>query len=308
MANAQNAGMPSSAPRLLAGVPVLKRSATELQVGVHEGLILPAAPEVQAALDRLDGTMSLGQVAVESGISRATLRTLIDQLRAADLLASGPAPSVRPVVRLLGAGLLGREFAHAYATSPPGNLQLVDPGLPNPELYSHMLPTAAESLRAQLRALGHERVTTIPHWYQADGPAPDLTVVAFDRLECDRAITDTLLREDQPHLFLRPLPGGVIVGPLVVPGTTCCTRCMDLVRAQDRAWPLLLAQLCLAESLPPSELLSWAVSTALLQVRSWLAGGTPETLSATLEIQTKDWAIAQRHWPVHPDCGCRELL
>ena len=135
----------------------------------------------------------------------------------------------------------------------------------------------------------------------------EVTVVAFDRLECDRAITDTLLRADQPHLFLRPLPDGVVVGPLVVPGTTCCTRCMDLVRARDRAWPRLLAQLCLLECTPPREVLDWAVATALLQVRAWLAGGHPETLGATLEIKTDRWMVGQRHWPHHPDCGCAAI-
>lgn len=297
-------------PRLLPHLPVLDRSPTELQIGIDDGLVLPAEPGIRTLLERLDGTRPLERLARDSGLPRDVVRTLVDQLRRASLLADHPTDphrSTPPLIRVLGAGVLGRGFAERYAESPPGDLQLVDPGLPAPGLYAHTLPTAAETLRAHLRARGHRRVSTAAHWYRPEAPAPDFTVIAFDRLECDRAITDTLLRADQPHLFLRPLPDGVVVGPLVVPGTTCCTRCMDLVRARDRAWPRLLAQLCLLECTPPPPLLDWAVATALLQVRAWLAGGHPEALGATLEIRAGRWTVGQRYWPHHPDCGCTAI-
>lgn len=298
--------MTTTRPRLLA--PVLDRNPSQLQIGTEEGLVLPACPGIRRALARFDGTASLVDIAADSGLSGPAVRFLVGQLRHAGLLAENPSHSApRRVVRILGAGVLGRAFAEEYAKSPPGDLQLVDPGPPAPGLFEHTLPTAAETLRAHLRARGQQRVTTAPHWYRPEAPAPDLTVIAFDRLECDRAITDTLLRADQPHLFLRPRSDGVIVGPLVVPGTTCCTRCMDLVRSRDQAWPRILAQLCLLDCAPPRELLTWAVATALLQVRAWLSGGRPEALGATLEIRTKTWTVAQRHWPSHPDCGCGEL-
>ncbi|WP_432557960.1 hypothetical protein [Granulicoccus sp. GXG6511] len=293
-------------PSLRPHVPVLDRSPTELQVGLDEGIVLPAQPEIRAALAGLNGTRPLARVAQDSGLSRGQLVTLIGHLRTAGLLAE-PVDVPRRLVRLLGAGVLARAFAEEYAASPPGELQVVDPGPPTPGLYVHPLPTAAETLRAHLRALGGQRISTASHWYRPEGPTADITVIAFDRLECDRAITDTLLRADQPHLFVRPLPDGAIVGPLVVPGSTCCTRCMDLVRTRDRAWPRLLAQLCLAECRPPQEVLRWAAATAVLQVRAWLSGGQPEAVGSTLEIRTDSWVIAQRHWPFHPDCGCSEL-
>ncbi|MDO5682799.1 MAG: hypothetical protein Q4G46_08225 [Propionibacteriaceae bacterium] len=293
-------------PRLLPHLPVLERSPTELQIGVDDGIVVPAASPVHEALRRFDGTHPLPEIAAGSGLSVAQVRHLARQLQAAGLLATPPARR-RPRIRLLGAGLLGRAFAEAYAASPPGSLQIVDPSPPPPDLYAPSLPTAADTLRAHLRAGGFGEVSTASHWYRPEGPAPDLTVIAFDRLECDRAITDTLLRADQPHLVLRPQPHGVVVGPLVVPGRTCCTRCMDLVRARDRAWPRLLAQLCLVDCPPPPELVGWTVATALLQVRAWLDGREPETLGATLEIRAGGWTVTQRHWPHHPECGCGEV-
>lgn len=293
-------------PMLRPHVPVVERSGTEIQVGVDNGIVLPAHPGVTTALSRLDGTRPVSRIAEDSGLTGAQVRTLVGHLQAAGLLEEPTGDGPR-LIRLLGAGALGLAFAEAYADTPLGPLQLVDPGPPAPGIYAHPLATAADTLRAHLRARGLERVTTASHWYRPEGRAPDLTVVAFDRLECDRAITDTLLRADQPHLFVRPLPDGVIVGPLVIPGRTCCTRCMDLVRARDRAWPRILAQLCLTECPPPPELTRWAAATALLQVRAWLGGHQPETFGATLEIRTGAWVIAQRYWPHHPDCGCSEV-
>lgn len=298
--------MATPPPQLRSNVPLLERSPTELQVGTDQGLILPAKPAVKAALKQLNGTTPVGRIAQESGLSRSTIEALVAQLHAAGLLITAPAtPPV--LVRLIGAGRLGRAFAEAYALHPPGRLQLVDPTPPPTGLYAQPLLTAAETLRAHLRAQGHRQISTAGHWFHPEGPAPQLTVIALDRLECDRAITDTLLRADQPHLFLRPLLDGMIVGPLVVPGNTCCTRCMDLVRTRDRAWPTLLAQLCLTPCPPAPDLVGWAVETALVQLRAWFTGSEPETLGATLEIRQNTWTLAQRHWPQHPDCGCADL-
>ncbi|MDO5498397.1 MAG: hypothetical protein Q4F67_01805 [Propionibacteriaceae bacterium] len=299
--------MASHHPRLWPQLPILDRTPTEIQVGAHNGLVLPDRPEVRQALSLLDGQHALGEIADTTGLPRAQLRTLIKQLGGAGLLAPGRPRGPNPLVRLLGSGALARAFAEAYAESAVGDLLLVDPAPAPAGLYPQTASTGGETLRNHLRARGHTRIRCAPHWYRPDGPAPILTVIAHDRLECDRAITDTLLRADQPHLFLRPLPEGIIVGPLVVPGATCCTRCMDLVRARDRAWPRLLAQLCLTECPPQDSLLPWAAATTLLQVRAWLSGNQPETLGSTLEIRAGRWVIEQRHWPHHPDCGCTQL-
>lgn len=294
-------------PRLLPQFPVLDRGGNEVQIGTDDGVIVRGIPQVRTALRLLDGHHSVSRIVALSGLSRVEVDALLARLRAAGLVLPDRVPRPDPLVRLLGSGVLARAFAEAYAESAPGRLLLVEPAPPRPGLYEHPRPTGAESLRAHLQSRGFTGARCTSHWYQPEGPVPALTVIAYDRLECDRAITDTLVRADQPHLFLRPLSNGIVVGPFVDPGATCCMRCMDLVRMRDRAWPRLLLQLCRTEWSPPGEVMSWAVATALLQVRTWLAGRRPEAWSATLEVRIGGWAIEQRHWPHHPDCGCGEL-
>lgn len=295
-------------PRLRPHVPVLDRGDGELQVGTDAGLVLHrTGRREQRLLALLDGTHTLDELATASELDPAEVGWLVERLAEAGLLVAPEARAVRPLIRLLGAGTLARAFAEAYTTADVGNLLLVEPEPAPAGLYADPRPTGAESLRAHLRARGHQGVRCASHWYRPEGPNPDLTVIAYDRLECDRAITDTLLRTDQPQLFLRPLVGGVIIGPLVVPGRTCCTRCMDLVRTRDRAWPRLLTQLCRARCTTRPELADWAAATALLQLRSWLAGEQPEVFGATLEVREGRWTFDQRAWPIHPDCGCVEV-
>jgi hypothetical protein len=302
-------------PQLRPQVPVLDRGDGELQVGTDTGLVLHSVGRrEQRLLALLDGNHSLAELAAASGLDPTEVHWLLERLAEADLLMAPPSDRLmappsgsRPLVRLLGAGTLARAFAEAYATADVGPLLLVEPEPAPAGLYADPRPSGAESLRAHLRARGHQQVRCTSHWYRPEGPNPDLTVIGYDRLECDRAITDTLLRTDQPHLFLRPLVDGVIIGPLVMPGRTCCTRCMDLVRTRDRAWPRLLTQLCRTACTPSAELADWAAATTLLQIRSWLAGEQPEVLGATLEVRAGRWTFDQRSWPLHPDCGCSEV-
>lgn len=295
-------------PRLRPQLPVLDRGDGELQVGTDTGLVLHHAGQRERRLLRLlDGTHTLPELAAASGLEPEDVGWLVAQLAEAGVLAAPDAPADRPLIRLLGAGTLARAFAEGFATAAIGRLVLVEPEPAPMGLYADPRPTGAESLRTHLRARGHLGVSSASHWYRPEGPRPDLTVIGYDRLECDRAITDTLLRTDQPHLFLRPLVGGVVVGPLVLPGRTCCTRCMDLVRTRDRAWPRLLTQLCRTSCHIRPELAGWAAATGLLQLRSWLAGEQPEVLGATLEVREGTWTFDQRRWPIHPDCGCTDV-
>lgn len=299
-------------PRLDPALPLLERGDGSLQIGMtaERGALISPTPtgDWRQALHLLDGRRSCAQVAAETGVPPAALTALIDRLDRFGLLTRGPgteaATTRTPRVRLLGAGALGQATAVAFLTARVGTLQVVDPDPPAPDLYPRLRPSAGETLIAQLRAEGLGPVGGGDHWHADRTAAHDLTVVAADTLECDRALTDTLLRQDRPHLLLRPLPDGVLVGPLVVPGVTCCTRCTDLVRRSDPAWPHLLAQLCRTRSRPTPELLGWAVQTAVLQLRAWFDSGTAETLGATLEVRRGSWSVRQRCWPRHPDCGC----
>lgn len=298
-------------PRLM--VPVLRRLDGEIQVGCTPGsaqLIRGASEALPTALHRLDGSRTIAEVARGTGIDRTELEAILARLWAAGLLDPDPGRRpTRPTVRLLGAGEFGLRFAEKIVPTGAVALRLVDPEPPVEGLYDHPEATGAESLRTRLRLatpVPHGLLRLGEHWSQP-GHGASLTVVALERIECDRAITDTLLREDQPHLFLRPSERGVVVGPLVVPGATACTRCMDLSRCSDPQWPRLLNQLCRTRARVTAPLLDWAATTALQQVLAHLAGQHPESLGSTIELESDSWQPRIRRWPAHPECGCQLL-
>jgi bacteriocin biosynthesis cyclodehydratase domain-containing protein len=143
------------------------------------------------------------------------------------------------------------------------------------------------------------------HWIKPDQPPPDLTVIATDRAEPDRAIGEDYVRSDHPHLYVRPLQAGAVIGPFVLPGRTPCLGCLDRVRRDaDPAWPGLLAQLCRLPVPVLPMLAAWAASTAVVQIASWAADGEPGTAGSTLELTSTDYQLRARPWPMHPSCGC----
>lgn len=300
-------------PRL--AVPVLTRLDGELQVGCTPGtaqVIRGTSAPLASALRRLDGSRTISDIVRGTGVEPDELNQVVEALSSAGLLEAPSSSGRRPTattVRLLGAGTTGRRFAEKFVPTAAAALCLIDPEPPVEGLYDHPEATGAESLRTQLRlttAVPHGMLRIGEHWSQP-GPAAALTVVALDRLECDRAITDTLLRTDQPHLFLRPAERGVVVGPLVLPGLTACTRCMDLYRCSDPQWPRVLNQLCRTRVQVRPALLDWGTATALQQVLAFLSGHQPEALGSTIELEPDTWLPRVRRWPNHPGCGCQLL-
>lgn len=299
-----SAPAPPGRPRLDPRVPVLDR-VRSLQVGVdpsHGVVIDGATVEVRAALALLDGTRTLAEVAAGSGLAPDAAGSLVTALAANELL--DPPGRRIPRVRLIGSGALARDIAEAICATGLGRLVVVDPEPAPAHVYAHPRATGGASLRAHLAGRGHE-VDLAAHWF--DGEVDhDVTVVADDRIEPDRALTQTLGREALPHLFVRPLVRGVVVGPLVLPGRTACTRCMDLVRARDSGWVGVLAQLCHRTLPTPVTPRTWAVGQVLVSLRAWAAGGHPATAGTTLELG-RDWSVTTRAWPLHPLCGCADL-
>ncbi len=115
-------------------------------------------------------------------------------------------------------------------------------------------------------------------------------------------------RRGVAHLSVDIRDGVAVVGPLVPPAGSPCLNCLDLHRRdRDPAWPALAAQLSTGqEAFQPC-----AVTTALVavgyaadEVLTYLDGGTPQTVGATVEI-TGPGRERRRTWPPHPRCDCR---
>lgn len=274
--------------RLRRPLAVAWRGDGVLQLGLDTpGLVLDGVPAgLDAAVTALHQARSIAELGyLVPGVPRPWLLWLVDQLGAAGLLL----PDREPLATLgvVGSGPL------AEATTA----MLAQAGLPEVTRIAHHRPPARPSP-------GESPLLPAVHWSQVGAGWPSLTVVATDTQEPDRALTDALLAAGRAHLVVRLEADRAIVGPLVLPGTTPCIRCQDLLRCRyDAAWPLLVAQLCRDRPTPDPVLLAWAATTAAVQARCHLTGGEPDVTGRTLELGG-DHTLRTRDWPVHPECGC----
>lgn len=314
-------------PRLMSA-PVLSRGPTELQIGYDGGarVVLGGVhPQLAAALALLDGCHTLASIRECSrglGVPVAQLDWVLRTISNAGLLVGGgprelPSLASGPRVRLLGAGRLARSVAGLLLGAGVSVLHVIDNDPVDPALYpaAGAVSTQAEALAATLsssrsavgepRGVDTTRILVANHWSKPEGVAPALTIVASDRLECDRVAPDGLTRDDQPQLYLRARPAGVVVGPLVAPGSSACLRCTDLTRRDaDPAWPTLLAQLVRTRMPLARVAVDWAAGVAAVQALAFLNGSPPETYGATLEISATDYLTRWRSWSMHAECGC----
>lgn len=128
------------------------------------------------------------------------------------------------------------------------------------------------------------------------GPALALLTDAW---VTDPVRTAPLMRHDVPHLPL-VVDDGVSVGPVVVPGATACTWCLQLARTDaDGAWPSVALQLRVLP-FPPVDEPAFAAHLAAWVAASFVSG-----------TSTRGWRLADGDLlPVavalHPRCACRE--
>lgn len=307
-------------PRLRPTTPVLTRSPGSLQIGVDQTpavVITDVVPGTKKLLALLDGAHQLPELrsrSLQLGLRGSDLDWLLRNLDAAGLLAEGGRSSAVDDlglrgrrIRLIGAGVLGRAVAILLCRSGLGVLYVIDNDASDPALYRAVgaVGSQAAALASSLADVSPTAVRVANHWTKPEEVVPDLTIVACDRAECDRVITDGLVRADQPHLVLRARAGGAVVGPLVLPGHTACVRCTDLTRRDtDPGWPTLLPQLMRIAEPVTAVLTDWAASMAVAQSLSFLNLATAEVCGGTIEIAPEDYQTRFRSWPMHPGCGC----
>lgn len=222
-------------------------------------------------------------------------------------------------VAVHGTGRVGAPLAALLAAAGVGQLRLIDPeparaadnapgglrpdqvGRPRAGGALATIRELAPSVRAAT-STGRERL--------------DLAVLC-DASADDPAQPARLLSAGVPHLVARVRETVGQVGPLVVPGSTGCLRCLDLHRCdRDPAWPLVAAQLdhpAPTRGGPPAELPCDVALAAAVAAHAALATlaridepETPSPLSdAMLELRLPHATPRRRSWEPHPVCGCR---
>jgi bacteriocin biosynthesis cyclodehydratase domain-containing protein len=271
-------------PVLAPGLRVLRRSRTELQVGLRPEVRLPDTQPVRRALDHL--------VRGEALPGDAETRAILDAL--APVLVDGAG--------LLTPGIAAGDVAAAAALDPSG--------------YQSRLAArraASVAVRGDVPGVDLTGLLAATGLRTTDRPDDATVALVLSLGEIDRAGLDGLVRAGTPHLLVRLVEGAVVVGPFVVPGRTACLRCVDAHRSlDDPSATTTLARYAAARAdrldgvAEPVDtaLATLALAWAVRDLVTHAEGDRPSTWSSTVLIAPGLAALTQTEWRRHPGCGC----
>lgn len=277
--------------RLRPGAPVLVRDAGVLQVGLDQPAraLLADTPAVRALLARLRTGGPPPPLGPGSDPDLVIAWQRLDQ---ALLLVPGPVGGA-------GADGAGTLAATASWAGPRAAERLA---ARRGALVRVLGPASLVEPVARLGQLGGLRVDPAGGTAQDDDPA---LVVVLHEGEARRRQHDDLQAAGLAQLPVWWRGGLPHVGPLVVPGTTACLRCLDAHESEtDPRRPLLVEQAG-REPTPPHDpvLLALAVAWTVREAQRWVEGATPTSWSATVRLGP-DGPPLVTPWARHPYCGC----
>jgi hypothetical protein len=268
-------------------------------VGLARPVVLSGlSPSDQRMLSVLEG----GRL-VPSRLSDGA-RAGLDRLRAAGHTSPEHVPPVRALtVAIHGADAVGMAVARSLARQ--GHvIEFIDDA-----------PAVAESAGVFASARAGETCagaaardvrTAVPGASVRVGMSiPDAAIVTGVGAT-DPAAWVPLLRGDVPHVLVAADEAGIDVGPLVLPGTTACARCVDVAKTQsDSAWPRLRLQCGASRRIvvePHVADLAGALMAGMLIPLA--EGATPAWAVNCVWRIEPGRAPAARPASPHPDCGC----
>ncbi|MEZ0448488.1 thiamine biosynthesis protein ThiF [Cellulomonas sp. ICMP 17802] len=330
--------------RLRAGLRVLRRTATEVQVGTDPrwAVRLPDLTRAEAdlllAVDPRTDLTGLHAVAAGCGLDPGRVRDIVATLADAGLTEDRPA---RPVLRgpaavdadvgdllradaygpglvreraervvgVLGLGPTGLGIAVGLAAAGVGTV-LVDDERPVRTVDVGVCGYRWSDVGSAREHVAARLLRDVaPHVSTASDRVPDVVVLVEDRV-ADPVRGPVLVTGGTAHLSVVVREADVLVGPLVVPGAGPCLRCLDLHRTDaDAAWPALCTQLRADRSAAREPGAVAAVSAglgaaAVLARLDRVGGAAPGT---SFEVTLPDAVPRRRAWAVHPECGCTAL-
>lgn len=238
-------------------------------------------------LPLLDGTRGIEELSVRLGpAARPAIEAALDLLTSHGLIVDGPdAPAdLRAPVR---------NAAAAYGLAPTvaaerlrrGTVGLVGTG----ELRLDVVRLLAASGLRDVRRLG----------WRGRGHAGLVVVVpAADELDRLPAWNRAALEHPRPYLLVRPWDGRTAsVGPLVLPGQTCCYECVLLRRGANSGFADELADVEAAPLATPPDPAIGAITAALaahLAVR-WLVGRDPTVPGVLHTVEMRPSPLLVEH-------------
>ena len=329
--------------RLRAGLRVLRRTATEVQVGtdprwaVRVPDLAPAEVDLLLSIDARTDLADLVDAAPGRGVDAARAHALVGLLEQAGLTQEEPSRAARRgpvaadvdvwsllradgdgaalvrareqrVVAVLGLGPTGLGIALGLAAGGVGTV-LVDDERPVRSVDVGVCGyrwADAGSTREHVAARLLRDVA--PHVCTASDRPPEVVVLVEDRV-ADPVRGPVLVSGGTAHLSVVVREADTVVGPLVVPGTGPCLRCLDLHRGDaDAAWPALVTQLNTGPIVDePGVVATICAGLGTAAVLAHLDGHPTLPSGTTFEVALPDATPRRRAWAVHPECGCTAL-
>ena len=312
------AGLPRR-PRLLPGLPVLRRTAGETQVGVdprYAVVISDAPDELTMLLPRVDGRDTLedllaragpaNQVALVQALTGLAEFGLIED--AAPPGRDGPArmparlapdctawtlrtgwPRARvhaaraeAAVVVYGNGRVASGVAAMLAASGVGWVCTAADGTVQPEDTGCGYVASDVGEPRPLSAARAVRRVAGETRVERLPPRrlPDVAVLA-DAVVPDPRLSAGLAAAGVPHLLAHAGDGVAVVGPLIRPGRTCCLRCVEMHPTDsDPCWPALATQLAAGRQQADLASAQVAAAFAVAQVLQLLHGPVSDGLDS----------------------------
>lgn len=130
--------------------------------------------------------------------------------------------------------------------------------------------------------------------------------VAINSYLTNPAWAKACINRGVPHLPIIKRETEIEVGPLFIPGTTCCLHCQHLAkRDADPEWPRIAAQLaCAAPVMVDTALAEYASAFAVREILNYLSGLPLSLTGASWVFNLADPLPQLRQWQPHPQCGC----
>jgi bacteriocin biosynthesis cyclodehydratase domain-containing protein len=319
------------------------RDASTLQIGITPGRALvvgglgPIEAAVLRALDGHNTMATLRAIATTAGAEPAAADRLVEMLFSAGAAidqdqsaAVPPQPQFAPDqaslglvdrgadggraafarrtycrVDVVGAGRIGATIARLLAAGGIGDVGVDDHALVTPADVSPGGHPAHSVGLARDRSLG-DLLPTRADLADAD---LDFVVLAPEDEAGTPHIAAGLHRGGVPHLLVRVVETTGVVGPLVVPGSTACLRCLDLHRTdRDRDWPAIVDQIARKPTaIPPCDtsLATAVAGLAAGHVLGYLDGYNVASIDGTVTVELPYGLPRRKSWTPHPDCECQ---
>jgi bacteriocin biosynthesis cyclodehydratase domain-containing protein len=239
-------------------------------------------------LPLLDGTRTVDEIVGCLGAAvRPAVEHALELLEEHGLLRDGPAVADGgdTVARLLAASASERSELELTRILAAAQVGVAGSG------------RAAAEVARSLRGAGIERVVQVD-WGRATRADLVFAAPAREELEYLEAWNRVALAAESPWLQLLPFDGRfAAVGPLFVPGETCCYMCYSLRRQANVPYPGEFAALeatPLSASTPPPLVAALAGLTALVASR-WLTTADPALPGRLFAVELRPGPSVEAH-------------